>query len=73
LYAGIVAKESECVTPYNPSLAAGKVETHLLDMHYKGRKVPLKLYLPAQKNAPVILLSHGLGGSREVGAYLGNH
>lgn len=58
---------------YNPSLAAGKVETRLLDMDYKGRKVPLKLYLPTQKNAPVILLSHGLGGSRETGAYLGNH
>lgn len=58
---------------YNPSLAGGQVETKLLEMHYKGRKVPLKVYLPGQRNAPVILLSHGLGGSREVGAYLGNH
>lgn len=33
--------------------------------------MPLKIYLPANKPASVILLSHGLGGSREVGAYLG--
>jgi predicted dienelactone hydrolase len=70
LSTGLPAKDA---APYNPSLATGKVETQLLDMQYKGRKVPLKVYLPAQKNAPVILLSHGLGGSREVGAYLGNH
>lgn len=29
------------------------------------RKVPVKVYLPVQKTAPVILFSHGLGGSRE--------
>ncbi len=70
LSAPLPARESKA---YNPSLATGKVETQLLEMEYEGRKVPLKVYLPTQKNAPVILLSHGLGGSREVGAYLGNH
>lgn len=72
LFTPLPAKEP-AVTTYNPSLATGRVETRLLDMQYGGRKVPLKFYLPDQKNAPVILLSHGLGGSREVGAYLGNH
>ena len=38
---------------------------------FHERKVPLKIYLPeSEAAAPVILLSHGLGGSREGGAYL---
>ena len=65
--------EKPLVAAYHPSLATGKVETQLLEMEYGGREVPMKIYLPAQKHAPVILLSHGLGGSREVGSYLGNH
>lgn len=63
------AKEAE----YNPSLGAGKVEIQRTSFSYHGREVPLKLYLPSARKAPVILLSHGLGGSREVGAYLGKH
>lgn len=66
---------------YNPSLSIGKVETQLTSFSYNDREVPLKLYLPetnktankAANRSPVILLSHGLGGSREVGAYLGTH
>lgn len=58
---------------YNPILSVGKVETQLTSFTYNGREVPLKIYLPSTKPAPVILLSHGLGGSREVGAYLGIH
>jgi len=53
---------------------ASKVVTKLTSFSYNGREVPLKFYLPADKKpAPLILLSHGLGGSREVGAYLGEH
>lgn len=69
----LLLAERPLVAAYNPSLATGKVETQLLEVEYEGRKVPMKVYLPAQKHAPVILLSHGLGGSREVGSYLGNH
>lgn len=59
---------------YDPSRVAGKVETRLVSFKYGEREVPLKIYLPeARKAAPVILLSHGLGGSREVGGYLGSH
>lgn len=40
----------------------------------RSRDVPLRVYLPAhQSTAPVILFSHGLGGSKEVSPYLGQH
>lgn len=61
------------VKQYDPSMSGGQVETKLVSFRYADREVPLKIYLPTSQKAPVILLSHGLGGSREVGAYLGNH
>ncbi|MCA9176100.1 MAG: dienelactone hydrolase [Planctomycetales bacterium] len=40
----------------------------------REREVPLRVYLPAKSQpCPVVLFSHGLGGSRENNAYLGNH
>jgi predicted dienelactone hydrolase len=40
----------------------------------RSRDIPLRVYLPAAKAAaPVVLFSHGLGGSRENSAYLGEH
>lgn len=40
----------------------------------RGRTLPVRVYLPASaKPAPVILFSHGLGGSRDNNPYLGNH
>ncbi len=39
-----------------------------------GRALPIRVYLPkSEKPAPVILFSHGLGGSRDNNPYLGNH
>lgn len=44
-----------------------RVSIHDLD-------IPVRVYLPAGKPpAPVVLFSHGLGGSREGSAYLGRH
>lgn len=39
------------------------------------RAVPVKIYYPSDRNdpAPVVIVSHGLGGSREGYAYLGRH
>jgi predicted dienelactone hydrolase len=38
------------------------------------RRIPVKVYLPpGTQPAPVILYSHGLGGSRETAAFLGEH
>ena len=40
----------------------------------RDRVVPLRVYLTEQASArPVVLFSHGLGGSRENNAYLGQH
>ncbi len=40
----------------------------------RGRTVPVKVYLPKLDSPqPVILFSHGLGGSRNNSAYLGQH
>lgn len=40
----------------------------------RSRVVPVKVYLPKTESAcPVILFSHGLGGSRMNNPYLGNH
>jgi len=40
----------------------------------RTRQIPLRVYLPwDQRPAPVVLFSHGLGGSREGCAYLGEH
>ncbi|GMV95250.1 MAG: hypothetical protein AMXMBFR82_50280 [Candidatus Hydrogenedentota bacterium] len=40
----------------------------------RERKIPIRVYLPTDDApAPVILFSHGLGGSREGCVYLGEH
>ncbi|GAB4457426.1 MAG: acetylhydrolase [Armatimonadaceae bacterium] len=40
----------------------------------RKREIPVRVYLPkVKKAAPVVLFSHGLGGSRDGNRYLGNH
>lgn len=40
----------------------------------RNREIPVRIYLPTAKQpAPVVLFSHGLGGSRENDPYLGEH
>lgn len=40
----------------------------------RQRALPVRIYLPSvDEPAPVLLFSHGLGGSREGSAYLGRH
>lgn len=40
----------------------------------RSREIPLRIYLPKEKSrAPVILFSHGLGGSRENNEYTNKH
>jgi predicted dienelactone hydrolase len=54
-----------------------RIEVRLLDWTdaKRGRSVPVKIYYPADAKAPapLIVLSHGLGGSREGYEYLGRH
>ncbi len=63
---------------YDPlSLPAGfKTQTADLTVSDGGRQreLPIRVYLPPQKTAaPVVLFSHGLGGSRGGSVYLGSH
>ena len=40
----------------------------------RNRELPIKVYWPAgAKGSPVVLFSHGLGGSREGNAFMGQH
>jgi len=40
----------------------------------RGRDIPVRIYLPSARGpAPVVLFSHGLGGSREASSFLGKH
>lgn len=62
---------------YDPLVVAkSKAEFKDLDVkdEKRSRTIPLRVYLPNhKKSAPVVLFSHGLGGSREGSAFLGHH
>ena len=52
---------------------AETVDTAVADAS-RSREIPLRVYLPAtMAPAPVVLFSHGLGGSRAGNPYLGEH
>ncbi|MFC1535120.1 alpha/beta hydrolase family protein [Thermodesulfobacteriota bacterium] len=70
----IIAADSS----YDPLAKSVRFTPETLDLtvHNAERKrdIPIRVYLPPVKSpSPVILFSHGLGGSREGSAYLGNH
>jgi predicted dienelactone hydrolase len=63
---------------YDPLAVADRHGSEPLDIAVKdegrGREIPIRVYLPTKTTAqPVVLFSHGLGGSREGCAYLGKH
>ncbi|MBX9721988.1 MAG: hypothetical protein K2X81_11375 [Candidatus Obscuribacterales bacterium] len=41
----------------------------------RGRAIPVKIFMPGSGSAPfpIVIFSHGLGGSREAAAYLGDY
>lgn len=63
--------------PYKAEAGPYAVESFLLQWHdaERDREVPVKVYWPAVRGGdwPVVLVSHGLGGSREGLSYLGKH
>lgn len=64
-------------TPYDP-LAVGKSEVRSETFEVRDAKrermIPIRVYFAdTDKPVPVILFSHGLGGSRDNNPYLGNH
>jgi dienelactone hydrolase len=63
---------------YDPLAASDPAGIQTLDLTVydarRWREIPLHIYLPAQKtSAPVLLFSHGLGGSPAAYSYLGPH
>lgn len=72
----VTAATAETAT-YDP-LAVGKKDVSSVTLELKDksreRMIPLRVYLPeTEKAAPVVIFSHGLGGSRDNNPYLGNH
>lgn len=64
--------------PYDPLALNRKDEIKWVDLtvtdSVRERDIPIRVFLPAEKSpSPVVLFSHGLGGSREGSAYLGRH
>lgn len=63
---------------YDPLEVGGVAAPKPLDLVVKDearkREIPVLVYLPAGTNAaPVVLFSHGLGGTRHGSAFLGRH
>ncbi|HXX53249.1 MAG TPA: hypothetical protein VEI28_01620 [Thermodesulfovibrionales bacterium] len=75
LYAtGAVAGEP----PYDPLAVSAGFTPQTLDLTVhdaeRKRNIPIRVYLPKEKApSPIVLFSHGLGGSRKGSSYLGNH
>lgn len=67
------------VKAYNPlAIPTGQETVIVIDLDVKDtqrkREIPVRVYLPAVvKGAPVVLFSHGLGGSCKINAFMGNH
>lgn len=75
LCAGSVLAQTET---YDPLRVSDRYSPRKLDLvvndRERQRSIPVLIYLPAQKlPAPVVLFSHGLGGSRNGCSYLGRH
>ncbi|MEP6672515.1 MAG: dienelactone hydrolase [Chthoniobacter sp.] len=63
---------------YDPLAVLAKPAAAPLDLTVhdaaRNRDIPIRVYLPAASApAPVVIFSHGLGGSRENNPYLGEH
>jgi predicted dienelactone hydrolase len=71
------AASTNSAAPEYPPAGTNEVAIARLDWSdaRRDRQVPVKIYFPASSNGPfpVILFSHGLGGSREGYEYLGRH
>jgi predicted dienelactone hydrolase len=72
---------SACAGPSAAQIAPGVSATQGVEVVYgewrdeaRDRRVPYKLYLPSARTpAPVVIFSHGLGGSREAASFLLEH
>lgn len=57
----------------DPAFSATSLDLTVYDVR-RERDIPIRIYLPADTNTePVVLFSHGLGGSRRGNAFMGEH
>jgi predicted dienelactone hydrolase len=77
LVAGSPIAGTTGTTAYNPLAVSGPAPSRrdlVVRDNARARDIPILVYLPAKPGpSPVVLFSHGLGGSREMGGYLGEH
>lgn len=78
LFAEVLNADDRPAGKYAPmeKLSTERVEVLDISVHDKGRnrEIPIRVYRCGEVNsAPVVLFSHGLGGSREGGEFLGEH
>jgi predicted dienelactone hydrolase len=65
---------AEVYDPLKVAEAAVESKTFEVNDVARSRTIPVRVYLPADKKpVPVVLFSHGLGGSRDNNPYLGEH
>ena len=74
----LASRVTAAATTYDPLKVDGQFKAAALDLtvhdQERTRDIPVRVYLPNGTNAaPVVLFSHGLGGSRENNPYLGQH
>lgn len=68
-----VAVQASGYDPATPLYSVSTANTVITDTK-RQRDIPVRFYLPKiTQPAPVVLFSHGLGGSKDNNAYLGNH
>lgn len=75
---GQLAAEDRALAAYDPLSKLHPEKVVPLDMTVLGearnRDIPIRVFRCGEiKSVPVLLFSHGLGGSREMGLYLGEH
>jgi predicted dienelactone hydrolase len=79
---GLFCLAGSCLAEPRPRpTEAGPPPAQVVDLEWqdsaRNRRIPVRIYLPDPKTKPgpqpVIVFSHGLGGSREGYAYLGHH
>jgi predicted dienelactone hydrolase len=73
-----VAGTASAASAYDPLAVSAGFQAETLDLtvhdQARNRDLPIKVYLPSQKvPEPVVLFSHGLGGSRTNNEFLGQH
>ncbi|XAL99620.1 hypothetical protein OT109_18830 [Phycisphaeraceae bacterium D3-23] len=72
-----LASAAAYAEPYKPDAGPYNVETYTEDWHdaERDRTVPVRVYRPtdAEGARPIVVVSHGLGGTRDALSYLGQH